>query len=59
MVTLNNVYAIDIDTLVKWMKENDSVKNNEELNSIMLRMEHDLHWIKLGKYNQIESVPNE
>ena len=31
MVTLNNVYAVDIDKLINWMKENESVKIQKNL----------------------------
>lgn len=55
MVTLNNVYAVDIDKLINWMKENESVKKSEEITSIMERMEHDLHWIRLGKCKESAS----
>ena len=57
MVALNNVYASDIDKLVNWMKTNKEVINNPELKCLMERMEHDIHWLKLGKYQKIESVP--
>lgn len=52
MVALNNVYASDIDNLVKWMKDNKDVQNSPELKCLMERMEHDIHWLKIGKYQK-------
>ena len=57
MVALNNVYASDIDNLIKWMKDNKDVQNSPELKCLMERMEHDIHWLKIGKYQKIESAP--
>lgn len=56
MIILENVYASDIDKLVNWMKENDSVKNSEELTCLMQRMETDIHNLKIGKSKFLEST---
>lgn len=49
MVTLENLYAADIQKIVEWMKERNDVVENNEIKSIYDRMIHDLHWIKIGK----------
>lgn len=49
MVTLENVYANDIQKITEWMKDRKDVNENPEIKSIYDRMVHDLHWIKIGK----------
>ena len=49
MVTLENLYAVDIQKIADLLKERNDILENPEFKSIYDRMIHDLHWIKIGK----------
>lgn len=57
MVTLENLYANDIQKITEWMKERKDMEENSEIKSIYDRMVHDLHWIKIGK-SKATQVPD-
>lgn len=49
MVTLENLYASDVQKIVDCLKDRKDIIGDPEMKSIYDRLIHDLHWIKIGK----------
>ena len=49
MVTLENLYAADVQKIVDCLTAHKEITNDPDMKSIYDRLIHDLHWIKIGK----------